>query len=419
VVSLLTKMSEKNAYWINGFASGKTWLNKLPSRLTKEKFTGYFKFYCDAVKKDPDQLIALKVEGLQNVGTGKEFQAENLLENFFAECKKKPTAKLMLKNAVFSFYKHNRRALESQTASNIKEETPESKKRKPTLEDLTALENVAHSARDKALIWFIASTSCRVGTVTLLKWEDLKPTENRNVPFVLEIESARLKGSGVGKYKGLKQITFLHKFAYEKLMAYKQEAQSEKKDKKGKILKKGYTLNPDSPIFIAYWNKGKTQTLSFKGINGIFDDLSLRAWGDLQKKRFSPHDLREFFQSALESANIQANMISPILAHKVKGVDQHYSSHDFKELLVKYETALPNLLPQTVEEVKGELENTKAEFRHQKETIEFQEAQLSLMQEQQEDRNRTIAIQQKQIQDVLSALERYEGLTQKTILVQE
>jgi hypothetical protein len=90
----------------------------------------------------------LKVEGLQNVGTAKEFQAENLLENFFSESKMKPTANLMLKNAVFSFYKHNRRALEGQTASNIKNETPESKMRKPTLEDL---ESVKHSARDKSL----------------------------------------------------------------------------------------------------------------------------------------------------------------------------------------------------------------------------------------------------------------------------
>ena len=32
------------------------------------------------------------------------------------------------------------------------------------------------------------------------------------------------------------------------------------------------------------------------------------------------------------------------MAHKVKGVDAHYSSHDFKELLIKYEIALPYLI---------------------------------------------------------------------------
>ena len=257
-------MTEDRAIWINGFASGRTWQNKLGSKLTKEKFAEYFKVYCDDIHvlKNPDQLIALKVEGLQNVGTEKEFQAENLLENFFAESKMKPTAKLMLKNAVFSFYKHNRRALEGQTASNIKNETPESKKRNPTLKDLVTLESVCHSARDKALIWFIASTSCRIGTVSLLKWSDLKQTKNGNLPFMLEIESSRLKGAGIGKYKGLKQITFLHKFAYDKLLSYKQEAQ-----------KKGYDIKPDSPLFIAYWSQGKIRPLTSKAMGCLFDDF--------------------------------------------------------------------------------------------------------------------------------------------------
>lgn len=168
---------------------------------------------------------------------------------------------------------------------------------------------------------------------------------------MMEIESKRLKGSGVGKYKGLKQITFVHKLAYDKLLAYKQEAQ-----------KKGYLLNDDSPIFIAYWNKGVVKPITIKGINNLFDDFSLDAFGDLEKKRFSPHDLREFFQSALENAGVPANMISPIMAHKVAGVDQHYSSHDFKELLVKYESALSWLIPKSIEKVKAETEEIKAKY---------------------------------------------------------
>ena len=66
-------------------------------------------------------------------------------------------------------------------------------------------------------------------------------------------------------------------------------------------------------------------------------------------------------------------MISPIMAHKVKGVDQHYSSHDYKELLAKYETALPFLLPQTVEKIKSELDQTKTEYRK---TVSEQQKQI-------------------------------------------
>ncbi len=126
-------MTELRETWLNSYSSGRLWLNKLGSPHTKKKFTEYFWAYCEAVKKTPDELISHKIEGLQNVGTAKEWQAEDLLEGFFSQCDMKPTAKLMLKNAVFSFYKHNRRALEAQTASNVKNETPESKKRKPTL----------------------------------------------------------------------------------------------------------------------------------------------------------------------------------------------------------------------------------------------------------------------------------------------
>jgi hypothetical protein len=155
----MSKMTEFKDSWINSFPSGKTWLNKLGSPHTKEKFTAYFKVYCDTVQKTPEELISLKVEGLQNVGTTKEFQAENLLESFFSESKMKPTAKLMLKNAVFSFYKHNRRALEPQTASNIKNETPESKMRKPTLElrDIDQIMNYQKKTKAKEAIIYIAN----------------------------------------------------------------------------------------------------------------------------------------------------------------------------------------------------------------------------------------------------------------------
>jgi integrase len=356
----------QRAKWLTSFASGQKWLEKIGSVNTQKIFTDYFKRYCDYVNQTPDQLISLKLLGLQNVGTEKEFIAEDLLETYFRENKgMKPTARLMMKNTVFSFYKHNKRSLEPSTASNIKNETFESKKRKPTLEDLEALEKAMRTSRDKALLWFVASSSCRVGTVVLLKWQDLKPTQNANVPYSLEIESARLKGSGKGRYKGIKQITFVHRYASERLEAYKQEAKV-----------KGYDLKEDSPLFIAYYQKGKEKPqnpLTIKGINELFNHVSLSAFGDLEKKRFSIHDLREFFQSAFESAGIQENLISPLMAHKVAGIAQNYSSHDCKELIGKYESALPYLVPKSVSELEIQLEKNEEE---QSKRIKFLEQRL-------------------------------------------
>jgi hypothetical protein len=81
-----------------------------------------------------------------------------------------------------------------------------------------------------------------------------------------------------------------------------------------------------------------------------------------ETKRFSPHDFRSFFQTALENAGVNSNIIAPLLAHKAKGIDQHYSDHDISDLMNKFKQLLPFLLPQTVAKVKSDLDITKAEL---------------------------------------------------------
>ena len=123
---------------------------------------------------------------------------------------------------------------------------------------------------------------------------------------------------------------------------------------KKELARKGYKPEENSPIFIPYRKETKITKISTFSVERNFDEASLRAWHDLEKKRFSPQDFRDYVQSALESAGIHSNMISPLMAHKVKGVDFHYSEHEISELLQKFKTALPYLLPQSVERVKAE-----------------------------------------------------------------
>ena len=130
----MSKMTEFKEAWLRSFPSGEKWLNSLPSKHTQRIFTNYFKIYCDSVKRTPEQLIELKIQGLKLTGENGEFQAEDLLESFLLKTQLKPTAKLMTKNSVFSFYRHNRRPLNSETATNIKN-IPLAKSRNPTLED--------------------------------------------------------------------------------------------------------------------------------------------------------------------------------------------------------------------------------------------------------------------------------------------
>jgi hypothetical protein len=94
----------------------------------------------------------------------------------------------------------------------------------------------------------------------------------------------------------------------------------------------------------------------------MFANASLAAWHDLELKRFSPKDLRDYVQSALENAGVNRNIISPMLAHKVKGVDKHYSEHSIEDFLGKFKKALPYLLPLTVEKLKAEQEEMSSEI---------------------------------------------------------
>jgi hypothetical protein len=126
----LSKMSEYKFDWINSFAVGRTWIAKLPAQNTRNQYLDSLKIYCDSVQKSPQQLIDIKVLGLQNVGKDLEWGAENLLEEYLSTWKLAPSAKLKMRNVLISFYKHNRRSLDPNVASNIKNDQPAPKKRK-------------------------------------------------------------------------------------------------------------------------------------------------------------------------------------------------------------------------------------------------------------------------------------------------
>jgi hypothetical protein len=261
----LSKMTDALEEWILQFNSGMAWFNKLISENTKRTYLPNFKKYCDWAKKNPDELVQLKIEGLQSINTPKEFQAENLLETFISTTKYPSTVKDSIRTTVISFYKNNRRPL----VEIMEVSTPEGKKRCPKTQDILELENAFSSFRDRALLWFISSAPFRLETIPKLKWKDLEATGDKDVPYSMLIQGERLKGKAKGEYKGLKQ-----------------------------------------------------------------------------------------------------NMIAPILGHKPRGVDFHYSEHDINDLMGKFRTALPYLLPQTVESVKSDLETTKSEYEQKTEKLE-------------------------------------------------
>ncbi len=342
-------MTEETIPWILTFSSGKKWADTLRSEATKEIYFTRIKQYCDAVGKNPDELLEYKIDGLKNITTSKEWQAEELLNNYLYNSGLTEPVKVAVLTAVKSFYKANWRELNSNVGSNIS--TPESVQRTPKMQDMLDLDAAMMYQRDRAILWTLESTAFRVGTLTRLLWKDLQPTGDPEVPYMILMESARLKGAGKGRYKGVKQVSFIHAYAAAKLEKYKQE-----------LKERDITINENMPVFVTYThNMYALKGDPLKSLMNLFIVASLMAWRDLNAKRFSAHDMRDILQSALENARVNPNIVSILLAHKVKGVDKHYSSHDFNEFKEAFKSALPWLLPQTVEKVKAESDKAIAE----------------------------------------------------------
>jgi len=75
-------MTDETFPWMLTFASAKNWLDTIRSERTKEVYVLRLRQYCEGVGKNPDELIQLKIDGLRNVATAKEFQAESLLNDY-------------------------------------------------------------------------------------------------------------------------------------------------------------------------------------------------------------------------------------------------------------------------------------------------------------------------------------------------
>lgn len=96
--------------YTESYESGRTWSRKIKSPLTQRKYQIALYKYCKEVRKNPDELIRFKVQGMAYGVSGdpekmmKMRQAEKLLEDTLAKMRK---GQLMIKHAVISFYRKN------------------------------------------------------------------------------------------------------------------------------------------------------------------------------------------------------------------------------------------------------------------------------------------------------------------------
>lgn len=302
--------------WIGRFDKVQTWLAKLQDK-SQNAYNLYR--YCEWSNKNPNELLVLKKESNDN-------EAEYLLDKFVADDSLGLTdhARNNVVMAVRSFYRHNYADL-AREAGKI---SPQKVKptRKPTKENIRKLWNAAYNPRDRCFVSFVAATAIARESLLHVKFSYLEEDwKNQEIPHI-SLPDKIIKGHGKGRYKDVRQETFLTPQAKQDLIEYI-EWMEQNRD---------FTFKNDSHIFLRV--KSPYKPLSYSQIGMIATRLSEKSGVP-----FSWHDMRRFVETALEEARVHPNWCRKIRGRKVKGEEAPYSQPKIEQLREAYRSALPYL----------------------------------------------------------------------------
>ncbi len=307
---------EEVAAWVAKYSEVQRWLAKIQE---KESNARDLKDFCEWSGKTPTQLLALKDDPASK-------EAERLLDSFVIDEEAGFTnaIKYHMIISVKSFFKHNYFDLaRASGAMTLERVTP---LHKPSKENLRKLWLYAENMRDKSLITFVNSTAIAKETITNLKWKHLEPDwENVELPCI-NIPSKLIKGHGIGKYKGVRQITFLTPEAKRDLILYKTWMEK----------RLGRKLTDEDNIF---WITAKPyRPMTYSRLGSLILNLSKDAGVP-----FSWHDARRYVNTAMEEIRMPLNWTKKIRGRKVRGEDAPYSLPAIDQLREKFREAVPLL----------------------------------------------------------------------------
>ena len=331
------KVTQNNVLklWANQYPDVVRWLTHLQK---KEQSAIALHNFCTWANKEPTELLALKAKDA-SANT-----VEKLLDDFVASAAFTNIQTFQGSIAVKSFFKWNYMDLAKACGAVTYEKVKPYNKL--TKEGLRKLWTFALNPRDKALITFINSTAIAKETLTNLKWMHLEEGwETIDLPCI-NIPSELLKGHGKGRYKGVRQTTFLTPEAKRDLMNYKEWI--ERPQKLGRKL----TLND-----YMWLETGKPyQPIGYGTFGSLIFTLSRNTGVP-----FSWHDARRWVNTALEQIGISPNWARKIRGRKVKGEEAPYSQPAIEQLRAKFREAVP-LLEFTTETSGLEERMLKQEF---------------------------------------------------------
>ena len=301
--------------WASKIPEVMTWLAKLQRKAERARFLW---LYCDWAKKTPVELLALKDDSSSK-------EAEYLLDRFVAESELTDSMKWCSVNAARSFYRSHYKDLAKEAGKMY---LPRKKPlRKLSKEDILKISRACMNPRDRAIVSFTASSAVARDTLINLKWSHLEDDwEQKQLPHV-SVEDKFLKGHGVGRYKGVRQETFLTPEAKRDLIDYKEWLER----------RMGKKLTKDMNIFIHI--EKPYGPLRYEDMSRIAIDLKRRSGVE-----FGWHDFRRHVETALETIKINPNWARKIRGRKVRGEEAPYSLPAITALREKYREALPHLI---------------------------------------------------------------------------
>jgi len=304
--------------WAPKYPEVTQWLSHLQK---KAKSAYYFYRFCQWANKTPAELLALKkdpsskeAEKLLNVFVAADLEALHMTH----------AVKFLTIQQVRSFFKWNMCDL----AKIAGQMTFEKKKQynKIAKEGLRRIWNNTYNPRDRALITFVCSTAIAKETLSQIKWKHLEENwEKVDLPCI-NLPSSMIKGHGIGKYKNVRQITFLTPEAKRDLINYKEWLERTM----------GRSLTPEDNIFRETYAPCKPASYALLGY--LIWTLSQRAGVP-----FSWHDARRWVNTALEQIGISLNWARKIRGRMVRGEESPYSQPAIDQLREKFREAVPLL----------------------------------------------------------------------------
>lgn len=303
--------------WAKNYESVMTYLNKLHNRQGSAAMSLFH--FCTLVNINPDQLLAMKADR-------NNLQAERLLDRLasakvvFPEKRKWHVAA-----CVRGFFRANYCQLEAE-AGRI-EYNPAKKYKLPTKENLLALFKAAYNPRDQALVLVGTCSAMALETLSKVCWSHFEENwQEKDIPHI-SLPSEIIKGHGKGKYRGVRQETFVTPETKKVLLEYR--AWMEK-------------------TFSHKWSVDDHVFLSIKrNVAEPLTQCMIAKKATLLQKRsgveFTFHDGRRILQTALQNIGTDPNWIQMIKGRKVPGAQNPYTLPTIEKLRAKYSEALPDL----------------------------------------------------------------------------